>query len=113
QFMDTFTKQMGYPLVSVVDMTDTGKGRKVTLKQKKFWADPSLYGTEHAASNANYKWVIPLTFCKGSKPNEPCHFEIFDGQKSDTTEILVPDVKPDEWLKVRRCLFIIITNDGQ
>jgi puromycin-sensitive aminopeptidase len=100
KFMNTFTKQMGFPIITVIDVTVQEAGKCFTLKQEKFWADPKLNSPENAESNANYKWIIPITFCKASNPLESCASELFDGLKSDITKIFVPKVSPDEWVKV-------------
>lgn len=102
KMMDTFTKQMGFPIVNVVDVQhdQATESRTFTLKQEKFWADARLYGEEHASSNANYKWIIPLTFSKASEPTSVAHVALFDGNESDTTKIVVPDIGCDEWVKV-------------
>ncbi|OXA58934.1 Puromycin-sensitive aminopeptidase [Folsomia candida] len=96
RFMDTFTKQMGYPIVTVLDVVSTDCGKTFTLKQEKFWADPKL---NEAASNSNYKWIIPLTCCKGSKPLEVTVLELFDGNESNLKEVAVTCASNDEWIK--------------
>lgn len=102
KFMDTFTKQMGFPIVSVTDISINESGEKtLTLKQEKFWADPKQYAAEHSTSNYNYKWIIPLTCCKESNPSEVCALELFDGLKSDTMKITVPGVSKHDWVKVK------------
>ncbi|KXJ26595.1 Aminopeptidase N [Exaiptasia diaphana] len=53
--MDTWTLQMGYPVVTVAK-----KGNKATVTQKHFLADPTSNVTEK--SPFDYKWYVPFTF---------------------------------------------------
>lgn len=54
--MDTWTRQMGFPVVNVVKNGDV-----CTLTQKRFLADPrAIY--DPAESNYGYKWTIPITY---------------------------------------------------
>jgi puromycin-sensitive aminopeptidase len=93
--MSTFTKQMGFPLVTVAAVEQIGLTRVFTLKQQKFWADPKLH-----AKKCDQKWVIPLSFSKGSDPGKVAHDELFDGTLSDEIKVVIPNVGADEWVKV-------------
>lgn len=54
--MDTWTRQAGFPVVSV-----KRNGNKLTLSQKRFLADPNAeYSPD--SSPYKYKWEIPITY---------------------------------------------------
>lgn len=56
QVMDTWTRQAGFPMVSV-----TRNGTKLTLSQHRFLADPNAeYSLD--SSPYKYKWEIPITY---------------------------------------------------
>ncbi|KAL3279074.1 hypothetical protein HHI36_016588 [Cryptolaemus montrouzieri] len=56
EFMDTFTIQMGYPILNVsVD------GNKYTLRQKRFLVNPDDR-EKQKPSPLGYKWTIPVTY---------------------------------------------------
>lgn len=42
-------------------------------------------------------WMVPLSFCKKSKPTEECYSTILSDKKA---KITIPDVAPDEWIKL-------------
>ncbi|XP_053689545.1 glutamyl aminopeptidase [Sabethes cyaneus] len=58
--MDTFTKQKGFPVVTV-EMV----GSQFHLSQSRFLADPEAIDTE--VSEFGYKWYIPLTYITSSQ----------------------------------------------
>jgi len=101
KMMDTFTKQIGYPVVRVEKGEQVGTTRVFTLKQEKFWADQRWYGEKQT----NQTWLIPLTFCKESDPDGVAHSTLFDGSESQEIKVTVPNVKADEWVKVLHYLY--------
>ncbi|XP_058812404.1 glutamyl aminopeptidase isoform X2 [Topomyia yanbarensis] len=59
--MDTFTKQKGFPVVTVERV-----GNQLHLTQSRFLADPNANETED--SEFGYKWYIPLTYTTSQDP---------------------------------------------
>ncbi|XP_066255526.1 aminopeptidase A-like isoform X1 [Euwallacea similis] len=57
QMMDTFTVQMGYPILNVTYNQST---RNYTLKQKRFLKDPNA--TYDSNTTYGYKWSVPVTY---------------------------------------------------
>ncbi|XP_022084598.1 endoplasmic reticulum aminopeptidase 1-like [Acanthaster planci] len=55
--MDTWTLQMGYPVVTL-----SRKGTKVTATQKHFLHSPKAKPSKEFVSPFNYTWTIPLTY---------------------------------------------------
>ncbi|XP_044761271.1 glutamyl aminopeptidase isoform X3 [Coccinella septempunctata] len=55
-FMDTFTKQMGYPILNV-----TVEGDKYILNQTRFLANPDD-ADKQKPSPFNYTWTVPITY---------------------------------------------------
>ncbi|XP_066157252.1 glutamyl aminopeptidase-like isoform X3 [Euwallacea fornicatus] len=57
QMMDTFTVQMGYPVLNV---TYNQSSRNYTLRQKRFLKDPNA--TYDSNTTYGYKWSVPVTY---------------------------------------------------
>ncbi|XP_003386159.1 PREDICTED: glutamyl aminopeptidase-like isoform X1 [Amphimedon queenslandica] len=58
QMMDTWTKQMGYPVVTV----SASDNNRATVSQKRFFQIPLPEGEQPAASPYNYVWIIPFDY---------------------------------------------------
>ncbi|XP_028402559.1 endoplasmic reticulum aminopeptidase 1-like [Dendronephthya gigantea] len=88
--MDTWTLQMGFPLVTIKK-----EDGKYLAKQEHFLIDPEAKPAQ--TSPYNYKWYVPLTYVtdKGKTNSEPVWMNLGD---------VVLDVPVDEngWLKVNR-----------
>ncbi|XP_058459466.1 glutamyl aminopeptidase-like isoform X2 [Malaya genurostris] len=61
--MDTFTKQKGFPVVTVVQT-----GTQFRLTQSRFLAD--LEANETEISEFGYKWYIPITYITSGNPEQ-------------------------------------------
>ena len=57
--LDTWTRQMGYPFITVNSKTEDSK-TKLTLKQRRFLTNPAEKGNE-PTSSLGYKWYVPLS----------------------------------------------------
>ncbi|XP_038078352.1 endoplasmic reticulum aminopeptidase 1-like [Patiria miniata] len=55
--MDTWTLQMGYPVVNMVR-----KGSQITATQRHFLHSPKAQPSKDFPSKFGYKWTIPLTY---------------------------------------------------
>ncbi|XP_048758250.1 puromycin-sensitive aminopeptidase-like isoform X2 [Ostrea edulis] len=88
--MTTWTKQMGYPVVKVTERQD-GSNRILTLTQEKFCAN----GIQ--PKDGSYTWMVPVSISAASNPKKPAVITLLD---KPTQEVTVPNVKPDEWVKV-------------
>ncbi|XP_046435909.1 glutamyl aminopeptidase-like isoform X1 [Neodiprion fabricii] len=89
--MDTWTRQMGFPVVNVVRNGDV-----YTLTQKRFLADPkATYNSSE--SNYGYKWTIPITYTTSasSKPT----LVWFDKHASSLSITLDKSV---QWIKLNK-----------
>ncbi|VIO88592.1 Peptidase family M1 containing protein [Brugia malayi] len=87
--MSTWTKQMGYPLVSVSQKID-GRNRILRMNQKRFLAD----GT---TDEKNSLWQIPITISVSSEPESIKERVLLKGFQQDVT---VNDVDPKDWIKL-------------
>ncbi|XP_070544138.1 glutamyl aminopeptidase-like [Ptychodera flava] len=58
--MDTWTLQMGYPVVSMEKFHDHTGEEKVRLKQKRFLIDPDV--TDTTTSPYNYEWYVKFDY---------------------------------------------------
>ncbi|CAG5117150.1 unnamed protein product, partial [Candidula unifasciata] len=64
KIMDTWTRQMGYPVVSFEDKGDT-----FMLHQEVFLLDQSMHKVKDKEDNPfGYKWYIPFTFVTQDSP---------------------------------------------
>lgn len=68
KIMNTFTLQMGYPVVTIT-ATETPNTYQATQDRFLYYKDPKA---NYSSSQYNYKWVIPFTYYTGSrKSNNP------------------------------------------
>ncbi|GFS55864.1 glutamyl aminopeptidase [Nephila pilipes] len=61
ELMDTWTKQMNFPLVTVKKI-ENSSSNEYTLKQQRFLSNPETKVFAKADSPFNYVWQIPLTY---------------------------------------------------
>ncbi|XP_075056741.1 glutamyl aminopeptidase [Mixophyes fleayi] len=78
EVMDTWTRQMGYPVLNVESEN--------TVKQERFLLDPKADVTE-PPSQFNYNWNIPVTYYASSNSNDK-YISIYN--RSDTSLALLP-----------------------
>ncbi|XP_072020632.1 endoplasmic reticulum aminopeptidase 1-like isoform X2 [Amphiura filiformis] len=74
--MDTWTRQMGYPVVTMAR-----SGGTITATQKQFLIYSNGKPSDDFASKYNYKWTIPLTVVTSSDP-KPDTQRISESQKT-------------------------------
>ncbi|POM68894.1 Metalloprotease family M01 [Phytophthora palmivora] len=77
---DTWTKQVGFPLVTVKQDADG----KCVLLQERFFADTSMN------SGDNTLWDVPLTFCTSDDPNSIKRLGIWDAKTASLKTSTVP-----------------------
>ncbi|KAL3884568.1 hypothetical protein ACJMK2_024701 [Sinanodonta woodiana] len=65
EIMDTWTRQMGYPVVSVRE-----EGDQYILEQSRFLLDPNSSETDNSDSPYGYKWHVPVTYVLQENPDE-------------------------------------------
>ncbi|XP_077988862.1 endoplasmic reticulum aminopeptidase 1-like [Glandiceps talaboti] len=80
--MDTWTLQMGYPVVTL-----TRNGRTVTATQQRFLINPDGEPSTEYKSPFDYKWIIPFTYITSSEPSKPTSQLL----KFATVKFSVPD----------------------
>ncbi|CAD5123517.1 DgyrCDS11856 [Dimorphilus gyrociliatus] len=86
QIMSTYTKQMGFPIISV-DEKREGSKRILHLKQSKFTAD---------GSTDDSKWLVPINIGSSSS-SKPIHQFVLEEKE---TVITLDNVSPDDWIKL-------------
>ncbi|KAI1303651.1 Puromycin-sensitive aminopeptidase [Halotydeus destructor] len=91
--MSSWTKQKGFPVLTVSQRQD-GDTRVLTLTQEKFCADGKLPASESATL-----WMIPVTVCTAKSPNSSVVDVLVS---SKVTEIVVPNVGPNDWVKLNQ-----------
>lgn len=84
--MSTWTKQMGYPVLSVEGKQD-GDKRVLTISQKKFCADGNIGGFE------SMLWRVPVTIATSKNP-AALKFVL----DTSSTTVTVEGVGPDDWI---------------
>ncbi|NXL48922.1 AMPE aminopeptidase, partial [Podilymbus podiceps] len=87
EVMDTWTRQMGYPVLEM--------GRNSVFTQKRFLLDPNA-NASHPPSDLGYKWNIPVKWRLGNSSNYTFY------NKSDSAGITIttlpgtsPNINPD------------------
>uniref|UniRef100_F1KUM7 Aminopeptidase n=1 Tax=Ascaris suum TaxID=6253 RepID=F1KUM7_ASCSU len=87
--MSSWTKQMGFPLVSVTQRVD-GDKRILKLSQTRFVADGSK-------DDQNLLWQVPITISTSADPKAIKQKMLL---KDREQEFAIEGVKPDEWIKL-------------
>ncbi|CAF2767718.1 unnamed protein product [Rotaria sp. Silwood2] len=87
--LSTWTKQMGYPLLTV-EQKQQGNNRLLTIEQIRFLAD----GTK----DDSLRWKIPIDICTKSHPNESVYQLYLDGVKKQ--EFLLENIPETDWIKL-------------
>jgi glutamyl aminopeptidase len=88
EFMDTFTVQMGYPILDA-----TVDGNKYTFRQKRFLKDYESAATQKR-SPLNYKWNVPVTYITDLGASDQIHWF-----KYDQDELVVEKPAGAKWIK--------------
>ena len=65
KIMDTWTRQMGFPLITV----DRVKSTHYKISQSRYLLDPSLDG-KGPGSQFGYKWEVPITWISNQEPEK-------------------------------------------
>ncbi|XP_030747125.1 puromycin-sensitive aminopeptidase-like, partial [Sitophilus oryzae] len=89
EVMSTWTKQKGFPAVTVDSRPSPG-GVTLTLSQSKFTSD-GLPPSE------NYIWMAPVSISTSKNPGKEVASIVL---KEPKTELFVPDVSESDWIKV-------------
>ncbi|XP_033233199.1 glutamyl aminopeptidase isoform X2 [Drosophila pseudoobscura] len=92
QIMETWTEQMGVPVVEVEKNGNTYK-----LTQKRFLANLDDYEVEAEASSFNYRWSIPITYT--SSINSEVQSTIFNHNDNEASITLASEAS---WIKFNK-----------
>jgi len=87
--MTTWTKQMGFPVLSVSEKKD-GTNRTLTISQRKFCADGDSTGDVSL-------WMVPVSVSTASSPEKAVHKFVLDSKDITVT---IENVDPNDWLKI-------------
>jgi len=87
--MSTWTKQMGYPVITASEVKE-GNKRIVKLRQDRFCADGKKDGDDSL-------WMVPLTFSSESSPNKAIHKYVLEEREATITLENVPE---NDWIKL-------------
>ncbi|KAK7501330.1 hypothetical protein BaRGS_00007455 [Batillaria attramentaria] len=87
--MDTWTSQMGFPVLKVQEKQE-GNKRVITVEQEKFCADGKQAGD-------GYLWLVPVSVSTASCPEKPILTVLLE--KASTT-ITLDNIGSNEWVKV-------------
>lgn len=88
--MSTWTKQMGFPVVTVVQKSCAEGGVTLSLSQSKFIADGSKPTEE-------YLWMIPISISTSKNPGKEAISTVLSTKQAD---VHIPDVGPNDWIKI-------------
>uniref|UniRef100_T1J5J3 Pleckstrin homology domain-containing family A member 8 n=1 Tax=Strigamia maritima TaxID=126957 RepID=T1J5J3_STRMM len=89
EVMNTWTKQMGFPLIKVAARHE-GTSRILTLTQEKFCADNKPEGNSS-------QWMVPINLSSSRQPNQVAEKFLLD---SKSAEVVIEHVSPEDWVKV-------------
>ncbi|SPP87880.1 glutamyl aminopeptidase isoform X2 [Drosophila guanche] len=92
QIMQTWTEQMGLPVVEVEK-----NGNSYKLTQKRFLANADDYEASAEASSFNYRWSIPITYT--SSINSEVQSLIFNHNDNEASITLTGDAS---WIKFNK-----------
>lgn len=87
--MSSWTKQMGFPLVTVSQVIN-GNKRTLKLKQSRFLADGG-------SDENNQLWQVPITISTSADPTTIKHRFLLTEREQ---EVIFDDIAPDDWVKV-------------
>uniref|UniRef100_A0A1A9WA91 Puromycin-sensitive aminopeptidase n=1 Tax=Glossina brevipalpis TaxID=37001 RepID=A0A1A9WA91_9MUSC len=90
EVMSTWIKLKGFPVVSVEREQLDSNSCLLRLEQTKFTADGSK-------PEEDYTWVIPITISTSKNPKFIASTFLM---KEKCMEVIVNDVRPDEWIKI-------------
>nr|XP_020641275.1 puromycin-sensitive aminopeptidase isoform X1 [Pogona vitticeps] len=95
--MNTWTKQMGFPLV-YVEAEQQEDDKVLKLVQKKFCASGPYSGILFFHTGEDYPlWMIPISICTSE---DPTHAKIQVLMDKPELTLVLKDVKPEEWVKL-------------
>ncbi|XP_036123918.1 puromycin-sensitive aminopeptidase isoform X3 [Molossus molossus] len=88
--MNTWTKQMGFPLI-YVEAEQVEDDRILKLSQRKFCASGPYVGEDCP------QWMVPITISTSEDPN---HAKLKILMDKPEMNIVLKNVKPDQWVKL-------------
>ncbi|KAF2975675.1 hypothetical protein EK904_005134 [Melospiza melodia maxima] len=98
--MNTWTKQMGFPLI-YVEAEQQEDDKVLKLVQKKFCASGPYTGEDFPM------WMVPISICTSEDPSCAKMQILMD--KPELTVVL-KDTKPEQWVKVKNATNQIVMN---
>lgn len=101
RIMSGWTKQMGFPVIGVTAEQQEGDKRLLRFSQKRFIADGSC-------DVNNTRWMVPIEIATSRSPSQTVKSFVLEGE---TSEIVLDDIKADEWIKVRSHCFLPVFPD--
>lgn len=87
--MNTWTKQMGFPLI-YVEAEQVEDDRLLKLSQRKFCASGPYVGEDCP------QWMVPITISTSEDPN---HAKLKILMDKPEMNVVLKNVKPDQWVK--------------
>ncbi|XP_037030240.1 glutamyl aminopeptidase isoform X2 [Bradysia coprophila] len=93
--MNTWTKQMGFPVVTVEKVSDT----QYRLTQKRFFSNPDNANETTSESEYNYRWYIPITYQTDTNPLSRDWFNNAD------TQLTIDLPSAPRWIKFNKDQF--------
>lgn len=88
--MSTWTKQMGFPVISVKQQRREDDNIVLSLHQQKFNADGSTDGE-------GYKWMIPISIVTSDNPTKVVASFVLSDKEN---QIVVPNSSNCDWVKI-------------
>ncbi|XP_075224213.1 puromycin-sensitive aminopeptidase isoform X2 [Lycorma delicatula] len=96
--MSTWTRQMGFPMVTVENSVQEGNSRVLTISQSKFYAAGNKIKNGNSGDGQDGAlWMVPIMFIKSGDPKKECHSAVLQERSMRVT---IDNIKPDEWVKL-------------
>ncbi|XP_076317960.1 uncharacterized protein LOC143229476 isoform X3 [Tachypleus tridentatus] len=91
RIMDTWTKQMGYPYITV--RRSPVNRNRVKIRQQRYLMDPAVAEKHKNDSPYGYVWDVPLSYVTSKGDTKLIWIH------NSSSEIEIPDLGENEWLK--------------
>ncbi|XP_069970729.1 puromycin-sensitive aminopeptidase isoform X1 [Penaeus vannamei] len=88
EVMSSWTKQTGFPMISVTSHQD-GDNKVLTLTQQRFLADGS--------TGDSSQWMVPISISTEKKPSETVKEVLLDCK---STQVVLEGISADTWVKL-------------
>lgn len=95
EVMDTWIRQKGYPLVTVI----RDQYKKIKITQEYFRPYEKMRARNNSTANINQKWWIPINFASRTNPDFSATLATH-WLSPEVEELIIEDINPQDWIIV-------------